>query len=241
MIGVRQAQTAMRLSQYEDLADEYYDRARHPTCWSMRELSALAHVPILRRGLPATGTLVEVGAGLSMLAPEAAEQGSLDRVVLLDSSPTMLGHSNCWIERGARGLVAPAEATGLPDRSSALILSSLGDPYNDAAFWREVARLLVPGGQCLFTTPSFEWASAFRRPEGTGAAEFLTRAGMRMDMPSHVLDRDDQIRLIEAAKLEVASFQSFGTGQLRGEVAPKLLCVSPSTPIIWAYSVRAPC
>jgi SAM-dependent methyltransferase len=240
MIGARQAQTAMRISQYEDLADEYYDRLRHPTCWNMRELSALAVVPALCHGLPATGTLVEVGAGLSMLAPEADEQGFLDRVVLVDSSPTMLSHSKRWIGRGAHGLVAPAEGTGLPDRSAALIVSSLGDPYNDAAFWREVARLLAPGGQCLFTTPSFEWASAFRRPESTGAAEFLTRAGMRMNMPSRVFDRADQIRLIETARLEVASIQGFGTGHLRGEVAPKLLCVPPTTPIIWAYSVRAP-
>jgi SAM-dependent methyltransferase len=223
---------------YEEVASEYYDERRHPTCRDLRQLSARFLVPLLRAGLPPTGDLVEVGPGLSILAPEAAAADALSQLILVDSSPSMLSYSKRWITRGARSVVSPAEATGLPSGSASLIVSSLGDPYNGPGFWREVARLLTPDGKCLFTTPSFEWSSSFRSEGEREVAEFLRGDGVRLLMPSHVKSEEEQVRMIESAGLSVQDRASFGTGMLETDPAPKLLCVAPSTPVLSAYVVR---
>src|SRR5260370_429125 len=133
-------QVSERVDSYEDIAFEYYDHHRHPTCRDLRQLSMRFLVPHLRAALPKSGSLVEVGPGLSILAPEAAAAGALSRVILIDNSRHMLAYSSRWISCGARSVVAQADATGLPSGTVSLIVSSLGDPYNSPGFWREVAR-----------------------------------------------------------------------------------------------------
>jgi SAM-dependent methyltransferase len=233
-------QVATYVASYQDVAMEYYDQSRHPTCRDLRELSARFLAPHIRAGLRTNGTLVEVGPGLSILAPEAAAVGALSQVILVDNSPSMLSYSTKWITRGARSLVASADATGLPSGTVSLVVSSLGDPYNVPGFWREVARLLNRGGKCLFTTPSFEWSSSFRPDGGREVAEFLRADGARLLMPSHVRSEKEQVGMIEAAGLIVQDRAAFGTEILEREPAPKLLCVKPSTPVVSAYVVRAP-
>jgi SAM-dependent methyltransferase len=228
-----------QLSSYEDVASEYYDASRHPTCRDLRQLSAEFLVPLLRAGLPPIGSLVETGPGMSILAPEAAAANALSRVTLVDSSPAMLAYSNKWVTRGAHGVVSSAEVTGLPSESASLIVSSLGDPYNGPGFWREVARLLTPEGKCLFTIPSFEWSSSFRSGGERQVAEFLRGDGVRLLMPSHVWSEEEQVQMIEAAGLHVKNRVSYGTEMLKTQPAPKLLCVKRGTPVLAAYVVTA--
>lgn len=232
-------QMASRVASYQDVALEYYDDSRHPTCRDLRTLSAKFLIPHLRAGLPSKESLVEVGPGLSILAPEAEAVGGLSRVILVDSSPKMLSYSTPWVARGARSLVASADATGLPSGTVSLVVSSLGDPYNHAEFWREIARLLKPGGTCLFTMPSFQWSSIFRSDSERDFAEFERADGVRLFMPSHVRREEEQVRMIEAAGLLVEYRTEFGTEMLETEPAPKLRCVEPSIPVISAYSIRA--
>jgi SAM-dependent methyltransferase len=227
------------VASYEDIALEYYDHRRHPTCRDLRELSIRFLGPRLRAGLPDDGCLVEVGPGLSVLAPAAAATDALSRVILVDSSPRMLSYSSQWIASGARSVVASADATGLQSGTVSLIVSSLGDPYNRPGFWREVARLLKPGGRCLFTMPSFEWSSRFRSHSERHVAEFLGADGARLLMPSYVNDEVQQISIIEAAGLCVEERKAFGTELLDAEPAPKLLCIGPGDPVVSAYVVKA--
>lgn len=233
-------QVAERVASYQDVAFEYYDGARHPTCRDLRELSMRFLVPRLRMRMPVTGSLVEIGPGLSALAPEASATGALSRVILVDNSTGMLSYSRRWTSGGARSIIASADATGLASRTASLIVCSLGDPYNSPLFWREVMRILEPGGACLFTTPSFEWASRFRQDGERDLAEFVRADGARLSMPSYVSDGADQVRMIEAAGLVVEERQGLGIEALDTEPAPKLLCVEPGTPIVAAYVVRAP-
>jgi SAM-dependent methyltransferase len=233
-------QVSDRVASYEDIAFEYYDHHRHPTCRDLRELSMRFLVPRLRAALPESGSLVEMGPGVSILASHAAAAGALSRVILVDSSPRMLSYSSRWISCGARSVVAQAHATGLPSGTVSLIVSSLGDPYNSPAFWREVARLLNRDGTCLFTTPSFDWSSTFRLEKQHDLAEFLRTDGARLLLPSNISNEREQVKMIENAGLLVEDRQGIGTEMLDTEPAPKLLCVRPSTPVIAAYVVRAP-
>ena len=226
---------------YEDVAGEYYEPALHPTCASLRELSLNYMLPRMARLMAGDGRLVEIGAIGSVLAPAAAAAGvDMSRVVLIDSSPAMLGHSSAWAARGARLIEADAAVTGLPGGSAGLVVAALGDPYNEPAFWREVARILRPNGACLFTAPSFEWASRFR-PEGEGEqAEFLRRDGAILLMKSNVPNRAGQAAMLAAAGLAMDDEQGLTTSALDLAPAPKLLCVPPGTPVIYGFMARRP-
>ena len=195
-------------------------------------------VPHLRAALPKSGSLVEIGPGTSILAPEAASANALSRVILIDNSSGMLSYSGRWISCGARSVVAQADATGLPSGTVSLIVSALGDPYNGPEFWSEVARLLNRDGVCLFTTPSFEWSSTFRSDKQNKIAEFLRADGAQLFMPSYVYSEDEQAKIIENAGLLVVDRKGVGTEMLDTKPAPKLLCVKASTPVVSAYVVR---
>lgn len=224
---------------YSRVADEYYDLRRHPTCASFRELSEL----YLRRHLALedfpSGLILEVGTGLSIMAPMVEDAGTdMGRLVLSDNSEAMLSHSANWFKCGARALIAKASDTNLPNGSVQIAVGSLGDPYNTPEFWQEVARVLVVGGMCHFTTPAYEWSSSFRDEDGKLVAEFETRDGLKFDVPSFVYPFERQRAMIEAASLEVVHSEHLSVLDLSTAPAPKLLCVPSGTPVVTGYSVR---
>jgi len=232
------------VADYETLASHYYDEARHPTCAALRAASKSMICELLD-GVAIGRTVVELGAGKA-LAPEclAGWRSEKYRIILLDSSPTMLAHSERYRTDGAELRIGEAARTGLPDGTADLVLSSLGDPYNTAELWREIRRLLVPGGLAVFTTPSWEWSSRFR-PGGQMAApnssEFMTPEGTAVAVPSFILDRRHQTALIGAAGLAVVTC----TGRNRMEIpeaarAPKLAYISEDMPFAAGYLVQNP-
>ena len=228
-----------RLATYDDIAREYYDPARHPTCASLRQLSSNYLVP--RLGLLAgdEGLILEVGVGRSTAAPAWHALGFDPKALLLqDSSPEMLSYSVEWEKAGSRLAVAEADATGLPDSSADVIVASLGDPYNTSSFWREVARVLRPGGVCHFTTPAHEWARRFRSPEARAVAEFVRADGSVLFMPSPVYTDQEQGELFSAAGLRLVDSGSLTLEDLVSAPAPKLLCVSNGEPVVRGYSVQ---
>ena len=169
------------LSTYDDVANEYYDAVRHPTCANFSELSAVFLGPRIQKYASAAIAILEVGAGRSIVAPFIAASGMpLSRVTLLDQSRHMLEYSTEWAWRGANLLVADAATSGLLSESFQLIVSALGDPYNEGSFWQEVSRLLSSGGVCLFTTPAPEWSERFRAGSDPKAAEFLLANGNKV-------------------------------------------------------------
>ncbi len=203
---LKRVATEKFLSPYAAVASEYYDENYHPTCHNFRDASRT----FLRTSLgvhPVSGLTLEVGAGQSLLG-ELVEFADLrfERLVLLDRSIEMLSHSQRF---SAIAHLVVSDACQLPfkDRSISLIVAALADPYNVEAFWFEVARCLKKGGRCLFTIPSYEWASSFRRSsitEREDAAYFELRNGQRVYLPSIIKSRIDQESMIRGAGLEVS-------------------------------------
>jgi SAM-dependent methyltransferase len=232
---------ATAIASYDDIAAEYYDALRHPTCANFLELSAIFLVHRIEKYAPAAGAVLEVGTGRSIVAPAmAAQQLPLARLTLLDRSGAMLAHSREWERSGARLLVADAASTGLPAAGFALIVASLGDPYNGAGFWREISRLLGAGGVCLFTTPTPEWSESFRSGSDRKAAEFLLANGKTVLVRSEIPPVAGQTEMISAAGLQVDEIEAFDTTQLSGAVSPKLLIDgrTDALPVVRGFTVR---
>src|ERR1700728_1042873 len=147
---------------YDLIAQEYYDPKRHPTCANFRDASRI----LLRRWLAPTPTqarICDVGAGRSLSAEILREERrSLGLLVLVDQSRPMLAYSEGWRGDGATLCVASASALPYSSEYFDVVASSLGDPYNLDSFWAEIHRVLKIGGKCFFTTPSYDWAQAFR-------------------------------------------------------------------------------
>jgi SAM-dependent methyltransferase len=226
---------------YDDIAAEYYDAVRHPTCANFLELSAAFLVPRIQKHAPTAKNILEVGAGRSLVAPiMAAKNLPLSHVTLLDQSPRMLEHSREWEPRGARLLVSDATSTGLPPASFKLIVSSLGDPYNDANFWEEVSRLLDSKGVCLFTTPAREWSERFRAGSNRRAAEFLLANGATVSVRSDILSMASQSEIIDGVGIYLDEMQALDAAQLSGPLSSKLLVdgQTSSLPVVRGFAIR---
>lgn len=225
---------------YEEIAAEYYDPRRHPTCANFREASAWVLGGWLRRFPVAAGRSCEVGAGDSLLAELLADAGAgLEGLVISDASPSMLRYSARWAGRGARLVLGPAESLPFPDAGFDLLVSSLGDPYNVPAFWAEVFRVLRPGGLAFFTTPSCQWATAFRSGDGDEimSAEFETSGGQTVRVPSWIYPAEEQVRLIEDHRLAVLETVHVRRSALKGtRISQKLLPEeAPSLSVVTGY------
>lgn len=211
---------------FDAVAAEYYDSSRHPTCWNFR----IASRRLLRtwlRHYPPGKAMCDVGCGDSLLAELLSKgQRRVDQLILLDASPAMLAYSQKYSKLGARLQLADTEALPLDSGSCDLLVSSLGDPYNKAPFWNEAARVISRSGFVFFTSPSYEWAFAFRRnlPQDLHTrAEFELRDGSRVWLPSYICPESDQIQLIEQAGFRVLQKDQVTLEDLHGEtLSPKL-------------------
>ena len=187
---------------YELVAQEYYDSERHPTCSNFREASLILlrkwRVPILQ-----SRSICEVGPGRSLVAEFfLSARDNLDRLVLVDESASMLAYSEKWRDAGATLKIGSAFSLPVPSNAFDLVVSCLGDPYNTFSFWTEVRRVLVPGGTCLFTTPSFDWAHSFRIASDSKymeSADFELFDGTHIQLPSFIRPPADQAILIRSA------------------------------------------
>ena len=231
---------------YEDLASEYYDSVRHPTCANFRDASAHFLRDRLVFAYRETRKVCEVGPGKSLVAELLAERGvPVDGLILIDSSPSMLRYSEKWAHTGAQLVIGDAFILPLASESVDLVVASLGDAYNDHHFWRDVERVLRTGGISLFTTPSYDWAAAFRNtddPFMMTLAEFLLRDGRTLYVPSRIYPRDDQIKLVEDSDLVVIEVNEIPISVLESKhLSPKL---TPrrgrDASIVTGYVIRKP-
>jgi SAM-dependent methyltransferase len=220
---------------YEDIASEYYDAERHPTSANFREASAVVLRDVLPGLVDDEATVVEVGCGRSLVMEVLDGAGiAAARAILVDSSPTMLAYSEPFVRPGVELLLGDAEHLPLPDGDASVVISVLGDPYNTPAFWREVRRVLRPGGRALYTTPSFDWSVAFRG--GADAAEFDRADGDELALRSVVLDPERQSSLMAGAGLRVLERWDVPLAVLTGPISAKLdVLPGPSAPVVTAY------
>lgn len=212
---------------YEQLSAEYYDDRLHPTSANFREASRI----VLEHWIPSLGLgdewICEVGAGRSLLCEVLeGEQKSLDKVLLTDRSYSMLVSSCKWRDRGAHLAVCEAGALPLPSSSIGTWVSILGDSFDTESLWAETARIVRPGGVAIHTTPSYEWAAAFRRGKGFSVAEFRTTDGNQVAVPSFVRPIEQERALIESAGLSVKEVNAVPMSALRSlALSPKLTSV----------------
>jgi SAM-dependent methyltransferase len=228
---------------YGDFADEYYDAARHPTSANFRAASALVldrwRDVILRQ----TGWTCEIGAGQSLTADrlESIRPSLLPSLLLIDLSQAMLKFSTRWVRdgRGVKLVVADATCIPLASNSVESVISLLGDAYNANAFWREVERITMPGGNVVFTSPSYEWSSRFREHTDGGAdtAVFALADGSSLAVPSFISPIGEQVKMLESAGLVVKETIEVSLGQLNGQgLSPKLTnFLSAQDPVITGY------
>lgn len=226
---------------YDEVAAEYYDGTRHPTCQNFNALSRRYITGVLGR-LGNVPRIVEVGCGESSVAPWLQSQGQpLNGLLLLDASQRMLEYSRKWEAAGATLRIGNAHASGEESASASLVVAGLGDPYNTPELWEEIGRILAPAGHVVFTTPSFDWALQYRKQEGSAPdqATFQLRDGRTVTLPSHILSLDMQVHDIHEAGLTVINFDALGIEALGNtSISPKIASVGELTPIVWGFLAR---
>jgi SAM-dependent methyltransferase len=231
-----------RESTYDRLASEYYDSTAHPTCANFRDGSKILAAQWLATHWD-HGNGCDIGAGRSLFYEIAVDLGlPTAAIAIVDSSPDMLRHTTVsWPGTSAQCIVAEAHALPFADSSMTTVLASLGDPYNDADFWLEVARILTPDGCCLFTTPSYAWASAFRSTVGDepDTAVFILRDGTTIPTPSFVRDDRSQRLLVERAGLSIVRTCSVAAHELPPPLSRKIEAVADATAeVVTGYDIR---
>jgi ubiquinone/menaquinone biosynthesis C-methylase UbiE len=230
---------------YEMLAREYYDPVRHPTCANFRDSSKLITASWLRH-ITVDGPTCEVGCGMSLAAELLSQAGrNLDQILLVDSSLSMLMHSERWTRSGARLILADAARLPFADNSIRACVASLGDPYNDPGFWNEMARIVKPLGHIIFTAPSFEWASRYRKQSqdctARDVAEFLLPDGTKLLAHSIIRAADDQVALVEqTGKLRTEDVLTVTYSQVPSKRLSSKLSVAEhgDLPIVTGFLIR---
>lgn len=234
-------------SNYDLIAEEYYDQEQHPTCadFGVASRSLLHH--FLNR-VQKNNRALEFGAGRSELAYFAAGALAPDNLIISDASLKMLKHSISIYQEKARFIICNANALPIDSESCDITVSSLGDPYNIDSFWMETFRVLRWNGRGIFTTPSWEWAEKFRLTadqEKRGNALFFNKNNEKIYLNSNILNHRDQIKLIEKSGLTVDKILHFSLNDLQSmkkNASFKLSrFLSAGDPIVTAYHViKAP-
>ena len=223
----------LSVSPFDEIAAEYYDASRHPTCANFRFASTLPLEIWLAeyRGEP----LCEVGCGKSLTAEILLQRNSsLANVLLTDDSPAMLEYSRPWTAHGVQLKLASADELPLESGSLRYLVSCLGDPYNTRSLWREVARVLAPQGGVFYSTPAHHWSQAFRQAQAANEAEFQLGDGRYVMIPSYIYPEAEQTRLMEEAGLRVVDISTITLGDLATQpLSSKLLAGrGPQAPVV---------
>jgi ubiquinone/menaquinone biosynthesis C-methylase UbiE len=221
---------------YDAVAAEYYDPIRHPTCANFRRGSER----ILSRWLEGPDTrILEIGCGRSLVAEILLAKGtSLTNLTLVDSSVAMLNYSAVFARAGATLVNCDAEQLAILDQSADVVVASLGDPFNTPPFWTHVQRIMRRGGRVLFTTPSFEWSSGFRfeMSQPADLAEFVTRDGSSVFVPSFVYSEREQVEVLARAGLTVRAVDHATIADLGiVHLSPKLRAQRDGGAIVTGY------
>jgi ubiquinone/menaquinone biosynthesis C-methylase UbiE len=217
----------IRRGTYADLEAEYYDPFLHPTCANFREASRIFFAECLSKCHGCLGFVCELGAGKSIMAeltlPSVRHMKGL---WLLDSSLGMLKYSLMWFGSCVHPIVASAERLPFKKSQIDLVASSLGDPYNTSSSWLEAYRVSKPEAYLIFTCPAYEWCRSFRsnRARQPSVAEFETRNGYILELPSFIYSIEEQTRMLEDAGFRAIYRRCVTIGELtQTALSPKLV------------------
>jgi len=217
---------------YERVSAEYYDPQLHPTCANFTEASHLLFGEFWRdiaRHLDSLGRpadFLDVGCGRSVLVQALIVRNvRRRRLVLADEAPGMLVHSDDFRGESVELIAASSATLPLFDASIDVATAFMGDPFNTPETWRELARVVRPGGLALLTVPSFEWASTFRTTsvgERVGAALFVVEARDEIHLPSHVMSRPEQEKMMQCTGFTPVAYREVRATELKGPLSAKL-------------------
>jgi ubiquinone/menaquinone biosynthesis C-methylase UbiE len=224
------------------LSAEYYDASKHPTCANFREASGQILRAWLNWLVAPTSIVCELGAGKSLVADVLTSASQpLSHLLITDASIAMLTHSKPAHAHGARLVVAEARAIPLRDECCAAVVSVLGDPYNEQLAWNDAYRVLQVGGHLVFTTPSIEWATEYRRTahDPLNSAVFELQNGATAAIPSFVLSESDQLAMFERSGFEMERLSRVTVSQLQRTPLSRKLSHggSMTSPIVTAYGL----
>ncbi len=170
-------------------ANEAYFALEDASFWFRHRNEAIA---LLVRKCSPTATLVDIGGGNGCVA-QALQNAGVD-VVLVEPGARGAAHAQ---SRGVRTVVqATLEDAGFAAESlpSAGLFDVLEHIEADAAFLRQIHRLLEPHGKLYLTVPSYQWlwsqediyAGHFRRYTAHGLAALLADAGFHITFCSYL-------------------------------------------------------
>lgn len=223
---------------YHKIAPEYYDSNRHPTCANFRDASARGLRIWFDRCCDPYTHLIEVGAGKSIVLEYLNKSGiQLSKFLVTDASPIMLNYSRNLKTGREQFKVASAEHLPALDGEFSVLVASLGDPYNNFSFWCEAYRILRPNGKILFTTPTHEWATCFRRNKDKNIAEFELSDGQKIFAPSFIFSVDEQVDLMRSAGFRTLAIREVWLNEIDNScISTKLTLAELScVPIVRAY------
>lgn len=193
----------MRSSNYEPIANEYYD-SRHITCRNF-DAAALAFCRQFDCGMSPSGLILELGAGKGRTSEYCRVDGS--RVIQIDVSETMLlmnPREDCFQR-------LRCDAVSLPLMSSTVsaVTAFLYDPYNKAESYLEIHRVLEDGGIFVGTLPHHTWGMTLRKALGydKNRTKFLTEGGYLVEFDSFLMSNAEIEQVISLAGLTLLRMQ----------------------------------
>lgn len=162
------------------------------------------------------GELVEIGCGAGRLTKHIA--GSFSRVLALDVSEDMLAYARNHIKEPnvefqlVDGSVIPGAPGSVDAVFSAQVFQHLDSQQDVERYFREIARVLVPGGSMMIHVPVFAWP--------IGASDWVKRLhglGRRLDeykadRQRRELERGGSVGLMRMRAYPIKFFYDFLPG-----------------------------
>lgn len=182
---------------YDRLSQEYYSPL-HRTSRNFDEASRSALSSCVQ--LPPDGLVLELGAGRGRVGEFLGV--ATRRIIQSDISNAML--SLTPREDALLRVICDARSTPFLPGSFSAIASFLYDPFNTEELYREVARLLAPGGVFVGTLPAYTWGVALRDELGISrdVTRFRVNDGGILVTQSFLSTDDQIISRCESAGLE---------------------------------------
>jgi len=224
---------------YSELAAEYYDSQKHPTCANFRELSVsfISQFLLSERSVELNfhGAILETGAGLSVFCEPALQKLNPNlKITLQDSSEEMLSHSKSKLGDSVDFIHSDARKIPACDQNYDIVISSLADPYNDDEFWKELRRIISYKGLWIVTAPSFDWANAFRTSNEKIYAEFLKEDGTVIHVPSYTYRPNEMINRVTENGFRLIKYEAKNKGLIRSKLSYKI-DIEENPPVMDCY------
>ena len=207
------------MSNYDEIASEYYSE-RHITSRNFDAATCSGRL-LFQKYLPSSGLVLDLGAGKGRA--EEYLGISPNRIIEIDLSAGML-HLN---PRGKSRDRIQSDALRLPFASSsfALVAAFLFDPYNKTKLYREVSRVLIPGGVFIGTIPKYEWGKTLRRIRGYQfkAVRFVKNTGGYALLSSFLMRDSTLHRELKEANMRAMNMDNLCLPASIEKISPDIL------------------